>query len=467
MNDVKLYVPITKTEQMPDGRLKVQCVMTSEALDHQNEVVDYDGAEKAAVTWKGNIRLGHGGPPVGKRIQLLPSRKSRNMGLEFFVSKTEPDVQEKVREKILDGVSVGGNVREGGRVLVEVDDRLLKRYPKIPVEKKGEKITVLKDWEQVELALVDAAANPESQGLSIVKSLDGQIVSTELLADEEPDAFGLEDTPERHLTLVAVLQSAIEALKPALAMEVEALGDEDHHALETLIHIVDDLRQVAEREKHAAQLAAATEGDSMDSSEKMDTAAGVTKEQADPKSTDATAEGEGSTAGGMFVTKMKEARAALGKAVEMIDKAFSEADGGAEKAEDGEAFAGEETEEEEKLEEEEGAEKKAPMKSAKANGVKKTAAKGDDAVARSLSEVAKALTQIGADVAEMKRSPRAGGPSRMVEKTLAYGGGQAANSETERVMSVVAKAIEKLPTDASKADVDRAIAMAVMRDVQS
>ncbi len=177
---VKFYAPILKAEHLKDGSLQCLARMTSESLDSQGEIVDYDGAKAAASEWKRNVREGHGGPPVGKAIEVIPNDNERAIDIRFLVSSGSKDTQAKILDGVLNGVSIGGQVNEAGRNAIVVDENARKQYPKIPEDRIGKQITILKNWKQEELAIVDVAANPESQGLTIVKNENGELILTEM-----------------------------------------------------------------------------------------------------------------------------------------------------------------------------------------------------------------------------------------------------------------------------------------------
>ena len=64
---MKFAFPISKTEKLEDGRLLIEGVATSEALDLQGEILDYEGSKRAFEKWAGNIREAHDPKkPVGK-----------------------------------------------------------------------------------------------------------------------------------------------------------------------------------------------------------------------------------------------------------------------------------------------------------------------------------------------------------------------------------------------------------------
>jgi len=66
---MRFSFPILKTEKTEDGRLLIEGVATSEALDAQGEILDYEGSKRAFEKWRGNLREAHDPTkPVGKAL---------------------------------------------------------------------------------------------------------------------------------------------------------------------------------------------------------------------------------------------------------------------------------------------------------------------------------------------------------------------------------------------------------------
>lgn len=245
-SNFRAFLPIVAKERRADGKLYVRARMTSETLDTQGEIVDYAGAKRAAEHWQGNIRDGHFGPGVGKRVDMIFDDDARTIDVEFFVSKGAPDTQEKVLDGTLAGVSVEGEVAKDdsgkttGRVMTKADDSLLKAYPKAGV-KKGAKVSILKDWRQTALALVDAPANREA--LEILKVSDGAAIVGACVAkeDEMPEEEVVATPAEPAAPAgdaLAILGQITELVKQLAALKADAISEEGVMALSGVQEII-------------------------------------------------------------------------------------------------------------------------------------------------------------------------------------------------------------------------------------
>jgi hypothetical protein len=205
---LRFNIPVTKVQKLEDGRLLVAGVMTSETLDSQGDILDYDGGgdggSKEAITfWEGNLREAHKATePCGRRITVLPNDKERNIYVETFVSKGAPNTQEKVLDKTLGYFSVGGDPPE-----------------KFKIEKRdGKDVRRITKWKMRELSLVDIGANRDA-AIQLVKA-DGTMtdqVADEAVAVAPPPADPPPPEPNR---LAEKLRAALEKGKPAASADV-------------------------------------------------------------------------------------------------------------------------------------------------------------------------------------------------------------------------------------------------------
>lgn len=145
---MKLSIPITKTEQLPDGRLLVEGIATSEAVDSQDERLAYSGSVQALAKWLETgpaIREAHDPrKPVGRGLEMFPDDATKSITVRAFVSKGAPDTQEKVRDGTLAMLSVGGEPKSW------------------TMQKEGKKqVRHITEWDMHELSLVDRGANPD------------------------------------------------------------------------------------------------------------------------------------------------------------------------------------------------------------------------------------------------------------------------------------------------------------------
>lgn len=156
MSTIRFSAPITKTEQLPDGRLLVEGIATSEAIDSQDERLLFGGSVQAMAKWFESgpaIREAHDPKkPVGRGLEFYPDETTRSVTVRAFVSKGAQDTQEKVKDGTLAMFSVGGEPKTW------------------TMEKIGKKrIRNISEWEMHELSLVDRGANPDCH-IELVKN---------------------------------------------------------------------------------------------------------------------------------------------------------------------------------------------------------------------------------------------------------------------------------------------------------
>ena len=151
---MKFAFPISKTEKLEDGRLLIEGVATSEALDLQGEILDYEGSKRAFEKWAGNIREAHDPKkPVGKAIEVIPDDGAKTISVRAFISAGAKDTQAKVEDGTLAMFSVGGGIPT-----------------KTKMEKVGSKpVRRVLEWPMTELSLVDVGANPDA-AVSVAKA---------------------------------------------------------------------------------------------------------------------------------------------------------------------------------------------------------------------------------------------------------------------------------------------------------
>ena len=67
MNEFRIFIPIAKVNH---EQRTVAGWATTEKVDKQNEIVDYEASKKAFDDWHGNIREMHEPKAVGKAIAV-------------------------------------------------------------------------------------------------------------------------------------------------------------------------------------------------------------------------------------------------------------------------------------------------------------------------------------------------------------------------------------------------------------
>ena len=161
-DNVRLSMPFSKVDK---ERRVVSGFATLDNVDKQADIVTTDASLKAFAKFRGNIREMHQPTAVGKMISFKedkyfdPDTKKFYSGVyvSTYISKGAQDTWEKVLDGTLSGFSIGGKMNKW-------DDG----YD----EKIDSKIRIIKDYDLVELSLVDNPANQFANVLSVEK-VDG------------------------------------------------------------------------------------------------------------------------------------------------------------------------------------------------------------------------------------------------------------------------------------------------------
>ena len=161
-DNVRLSMPFSKVDK---ERRIVSGFATLDNVDKQADIVTAEASMKAFSKFRGNIREMHQPLAVGKMVSFKedkyfdPETKKFYSGVyvSAYVSKGAQDTWEKVLDGTLSGFSIGGRMNKW-------DDG----YD----EKMDSKIRIIKDYDLVELSLVDTPANQFANILSVEK-VDG------------------------------------------------------------------------------------------------------------------------------------------------------------------------------------------------------------------------------------------------------------------------------------------------------
>jgi hypothetical protein len=159
---VRLSMPFSKVDE---ERRIVSGFATLDNLDKQNDIVTPEASVKAFEKFRGNIREMHQPKAVGKMVSFKedkyfdPESKKFYSGVyvSTYISKGAQDTWEKVLDGTLSGFSIGGKMNQW-------DDAF--------DEKMDATIRIIKDYDLVELSLVDTPANQFANVLSVEK-VDG------------------------------------------------------------------------------------------------------------------------------------------------------------------------------------------------------------------------------------------------------------------------------------------------------
>lgn len=161
-DNVRLSMPFNKVDE---ERRLVSGFASLDNLDKQMDIVTTEASMKAFSKFRGNIREMHQPSAVGKMVSFKedkyfdPESKKFYKGVyvSTYISKGAQDAWEKVLDGTYTGFSIGGRMNEW-------DDG----YD----EKMDAPIRIIKDYDLVELSLVDSPANQFASIISVEK-VDG------------------------------------------------------------------------------------------------------------------------------------------------------------------------------------------------------------------------------------------------------------------------------------------------------
>ena len=171
-NDINLSVPFTKVNR---EKRTVSGFATLDNVDQTGDVVTSEASVKAFESFRGNIREMHGSLAVGKMVSFKPETFYDPTTKEFYngvyvtayISKGAQDSWEKVLDGTLSGFSIGGKIKES-------DNEVNKAT--------GKTVRFIKDYELMELSIVDSPANELCNILSIQK-VNGQYIAKGIAVD--------------------------------------------------------------------------------------------------------------------------------------------------------------------------------------------------------------------------------------------------------------------------------------------
>ena len=171
---VRLSMPFNKVDE---ERRVVSGFATLDNVDRQSDIVTSDASMKAFSKFRGNIREMHQPTAVGKMVNFKedkyfdPESKKMYSGVfvSAYISKGAQDTWEKVLDGTLSGFSIGGKMNKW-------DDA----YD----EKMDKSIRIIKEYDLIELSLVDSPANQFANIVSIEK-VDGVDVVNSVNSDVE------------------------------------------------------------------------------------------------------------------------------------------------------------------------------------------------------------------------------------------------------------------------------------------
>ena len=172
---VRLSMPFSKVDQ---ERRIVSGFATLDNVDKQNDIVTTEASLGAFSKFRGNIREMHQPSAVGRMVSFKedkyfdPDTKKFYSGVyvSAYISKGAQDTWEKVIDGTYTGFSIGGK-------MLKWDDA----YD----EKMDASIRIIKEYDLVELSLVDSPANQFANIVSIEKVDDVDVIKGEGVTELE------------------------------------------------------------------------------------------------------------------------------------------------------------------------------------------------------------------------------------------------------------------------------------------
>ena len=160
--NVRLSMPFSKVDK---ERRIVSGFASLDNVDRQMDIVTTEASMKAFENFRGNIREMHQPLAVGKMVSFKQDKYFDSESKKFYngvfvsayVSKGAQSTWEKVLDGTLTGFSIGGRMNKW-------DDAF--------DEKLDSQIRIIKDYDLVELSLVDSPAN-EFANIMSVEKVDG------------------------------------------------------------------------------------------------------------------------------------------------------------------------------------------------------------------------------------------------------------------------------------------------------
>jgi Putative phage serine protease XkdF len=178
-DNVRISMPFSKVDQ---ERRIVSGFATLDNVDKQSDIVTTEASLKAFAKFRGNIREMHQPVSVGKMVSFTedkyfdPESKKFYTGVyvSAYISKGAQDTWEKVLDGTLSGFSIGGRMN---------------KYEDAFDEKMDKTIRIIKEYDLIELSLVDNPANQFANILSVQKVDGVDMIKGDTLDTEFENVF--------------------------------------------------------------------------------------------------------------------------------------------------------------------------------------------------------------------------------------------------------------------------------------
>ena len=230
-DNVRLSMPFSKVDV---ERRIVSGFATLDNVDKQADIVTTDASLKAFQKFRGNIREMHQPTAVGKMVSFKedkyfdPDSKKFYTGIyvSTYISKGAQDTWEKVLDGTLSGFSIGGRMNKWDDAY---DDKL------------ESKIRIIKEYDLVELSLVDNPANQFAKVLSGEK-VDGVDVLKGDLADTVTENVFWDE--ESGLVLLSDNESEVSPTSGSPMQNIGFVEKSDNEKPEMIKFLVDSAKGI-------------------------------------------------------------------------------------------------------------------------------------------------------------------------------------------------------------------------------
>ena len=228
-DSVRLSLPFAKVDK---ERRIVSGFASLDNIDKQGDIVTAEASMKAFSKFRGNIREMHQPLAVGKMVNFKedryfdPETKKFYSGVfvSAYVSKGAQDTWEKVLDGTLTGFSIGGRMNKW-------DDG----YD----EKSDSTIRIIKDYDLVELSLVDSPAN-QFANIMHVEKVDG----VEIVKGQDVTLENVFYDEESGLVMVSEEETAV---SPTTGNQMKNIGfveKEDNEKMDIVKFLVDSAKGI-------------------------------------------------------------------------------------------------------------------------------------------------------------------------------------------------------------------------------
>jgi len=226
-DSVRLSLPFAKVDK---ERRIVSGFASLDNLDKQGDIVTSEASMKAFAGFRGNIREMHQPLAVGKMVNFkedryfdADSKKFYNgVFVSAYVSKGAQDTWEKVLDGTLTGFSIGGKMNQW-------DDG----YD----EKSDATIRIIKDYDLVELSLVDSPAN-QFANIMHVEKVDGVAV----VKGQDVELENVFYDEQSGIVMVSDQESAVSPINGEQMKNIGFVEKQDNEKMDIVKFLVDSAK---------------------------------------------------------------------------------------------------------------------------------------------------------------------------------------------------------------------------------